>query len=439
MSSTNNAVVMDLFKESYGELENLLPEDEVLAKDIPFDQATKVGDKYVQAVVLTRETGITLTNSTDAVELNPAIAGVVRQAEVTPFISVLPSILPWGVVSRSAGAGKAAFFEATKHLVRNNLKSHSAIQEVLRFYGQSPDMLGTVSYASQTYRGFAFVNGTGTVDGITFTNGVDVLGKRILFAPGQFAAGIFTAFEGIKINQVDAVGNIVGSGKLVGCNTSYGYITVDFVPVPATSVGSHRICWDGMESGTKEYAGVHKILSGGAGTLFGIPTNQYSLWQGNKVDLGQTKLTFGKFGGIMADVVNRGGLQGDTVAYVNPRTWASIIGTEADKRVYDSSYRAGGAEQGFDNIKFHTNSGTTTFKSHRMVKEGDAFILHLSDWMRAGSAEISFSVPGMPGEIIFPLSNQTAWGYRSYSDQFLFCHMPANSLYISGIDDESSS
>jgi len=92
---------------------NLLPEDFPLAKKIPFTEKQKVGDSYYEAVVLTNETGITLGGSTmDAFELNPAIAGVVKQISVTPYISVLPSVVPWGVISRSAGAGDKAFFDA---------------------------------------------------------------------------------------------------------------------------------------------------------------------------------------------------------------------------------------------------------------------------------------------------------------------------------------
>lgn len=52
-----------------------------------------------------------------AFELNPAVAGTVQQAEVTPYSTVLSTLVPWGVISRSAGGGKVAFFDATKWLV----------------------------------------------------------------------------------------------------------------------------------------------------------------------------------------------------------------------------------------------------------------------------------------------------------------------------------
>ncbi len=436
MSSTSNAQAINLFKECYGNLENLLPEDYPLAKDIPFSQKQKVGEKYVEGVVLTHETGITLSASTDAFELNPAIAGVIKQAEVTPYISVLPSILPWGVMSRTAGGGAQAFFDATKFLVRNNLKSHGKFQEVFRLYGQATSLLGYVSYASQTYRGVSFTNGTGTLNGVAFTNGINAAGKAILFAPGSFASGIWVGMEGVKVNQVDANGVIVASGKLVSVVSEYGYIIVDFTPVAASSVTSHRLCFDGMEA-SKDYAGIQKILST-SGNLFGINTALYSLWQGNVVNLGSTKLTLAKFQTAVANMVNKGGMEGDLTCYLNPRSWATLASTEAGLRVYDKSYQASEADNGFESITFYSQNGKATFKPHRCVKEGDCFALHLPTWSRSGSAEVSFQIPGMAQDVIFPLSNQAGYAFRSYSDQYIFNHMPAHNLYITGINDESA-
>jgi hypothetical protein len=429
--------VTALFKKVYGDLTNLLPEDYPLAKDIPFSQKNKVGEKYVESVILTHETGITLSDTSSAFELNPAIAGVIKQAEVSPYISVLPSILPWGIMSRTAGAGEKAFYDATKFLVKNNLRSHSKFQEIFRLYGQADSLLGYVSYATATYRGVSLTNGGGTINGIAFTAGINAASKAILLAPGQFAAGIWIGMEGVKVNQVDSNGAIVAAGKLVGVSSEYGYITVDFTPVAASSTTSHRLCFDGME-GARDYVGIQKILSTSS-TLFGINTSSYSLWQGNVADLAGTKLTLAKFQTAVANMVNKGGMEGDLIVYVNPRTWASLASTEAGLRAYDKSYSSSEADNGFEQVTFYSQTGKATFKPHRCVKEGDSFALHLPTWSRSGSAEVSFQIPGMAQDVIFPLSNQAGYAFRSYADSYIFCHMPAHNLYFRNINDESAS
>jgi len=438
MSSVSTSDVVNLFKRVYGDIKDLLPEDYLLAKDIPFNSKQKVGEKYIEAVVLSHETGWTLGGSgMDAFELNPAIAGAVKQAEVTPYISILGSVVPFGVISRSAGGGEKAFFDATKHIVKNNLKSHGKLLEILRLYGQSSELLGYVSYATATYRGVAFTNGTGTLNSVAFTNGINAAAKAILLAPGQFASGIWSGMEGATVQQVNASGVVVAEGQLVTSESEYGYITVDFTPVAASSTTSHRLCFKGMAE-AKDMVGIHKILAN-TGSLFGISTSAYSLWKGSRSTLASTKLTLGRIQDVIANAVNRGGLDGDVVAYVNPRTWATMVTTEAGARRYDGSYKTSEFDNGAEAITFYHQTGKSIIKSHRFVKEGQSFLLHQADWSRSGSAEVSFTVPGIDKEIIFPLENQAAMAFRSYADQYIFCNAPAKSILVDGINDEAAS
>ena len=427
---------VDLFKECYGDHTYLLPDDNHLAKFMPFNEKMKVGESYNESVTLTHESGFTLSDTTDAFELNPARSGTVKQAQVTPYISVLPSVVPWGIMSRSVGAGKKAFFDATKYIVKNNIKSHYHLLEILRLYGRSDKLLGYVSYATKTYREVSFTTGSGTLNGVTFTNGVDTTNKHILLKPGDFAAGIWVGFEGVKVNQVDSTGAVVASGTLKGVNAKYGYITVDFTPVAATSTTSHRLCFDGMQS-SKDMVGIQNILSN-TGTLFNIATGDYSLWKGNEVAVGDKKFSMEVFQDGVADMVNQGGMEGDLDIFVNPRSWADVVTAEANLVSHDSHYKPSKVINGFQGAEFHSQNGKATFHAHRCVMEGDAFALCKPTWSRSGSAEASFQIPGMSGDIIFPLANQAGHCFRSFADQYVFCHKPADNLYFSGIDDESA-
>lgn len=414
MASVSSADVINLFKKVYGDLSDLTPSDQHLSKMIPFSQKQRVGESYVEAVVLTAETGITFSASTSAFDLNPPRAGVVSQASVVPYVSVLGSIVPWGVISRSAGGGARAFYDATKFIVRNNLKSHEKFQEIVRLYGQSQDLLGYVSYYTGTYRGQGFASGSGTLGAVTFTNGVSALGSNrwaVLLSPGSFASGIWIGMEGIKVVEVDASGSVVATGSLVSVNSEYGYIIVDFAPSAPTALISgnertsdRRLCFDGMQS-NNYYVGIKKILQTQSGDLFGIDTSKYALWQGSLLDLaGSASLDLTAVQEGVANMVNKSGMEGDLTCFLNPRSWASLSNNDAGLRVYDQSYKPKEDEAGWEQITYYSQNGKITFIPHRCVKEGDAFALYLPCWSRSGSADVSFIVPGMPHEIIFPLN-----------------------------------
>lgn len=444
MGQVSNDQVIEIFKKVYGKATDLLPEDYMMAKDIPFTDKQKVGEEYIEAVTLTNETGWTLGGSAqDAFELEPANAGATKQISVKPYISALSSIIPWGTISRSVGAGAKSFYDATKLIVKNNLKSHGKLCEIMRLYGQSENKLGAVSYASATYRGVSLTNGSGTISvngtDVVFTNGVNTAEKMILFQPGEFAAGIWVGLEGAKIQQiVKSSGVVVAEGKITGMDVQKGVLVVDFVPVAATAEYSHVIGIKGMAE-TKEQIGIRSILEKQSGALFGVNVNQYALWKSNYKALSQVKFTYDRLNQLIAEAVNRGGLDGEVSVYLNPHNWATVVNDQSAARSYDSSYSPSQAEEGFEAIRYHSQNGGIVVKSHRMLKEGDAMILSLPEWSRSGSAEVSFQVPGMNKDIIFPLENQAGYMFRSYADQYVFCNAPGRQMLLSGLNFESAS
>lgn len=434
----SNGTQVNLFKKVYGSLVDLQPKDYLLQQQVPFSAKQKVGESFVEDIVLTAETGWTLAGQdVEAYDINPAIAGAVKQSEVKSNITALASVVPWAAMSRSTGS-EQAFMQATKHIVKNNLKSHGKLIEVLSMYGQADALLGYVSYYTGTYRGVSFTNGTGTLNGIAFTNGVNAASKAILLAPGQWASGIWVGSEGCVVEECDSTGAVVASGKLVSVNADYGYITVDYTPVAASSTTSHRLGFEGMAAG-KSMKGVNAILATQTGTLFGISVSQYSLWRGNYVNVGGIKFSFDVLQSGIAAAVNRGGLDGDLAVHVNPRTWGKLITTEAGKRMYDSSYKEATAANGMEAIEFYGQNGKNTIYANRFIKEGEAYAMHLPDWSRSGSQEPSFTIQGMTGEVIFPLQNTMAHAFRSYADEYMFCNAPAKSIAWYNISDESSS
>lgn len=437
----SNSTVLELFKKCYGDIHDLIPDGNPILDMIPFSEGQKVGDEFKESVVLTAETGWTLGGSAgDVFDIQPARAGTVKQTAVSPYVTVLSSILPWSVISRSAGGGEKAFKAATKHLVQNNIKSHNNLIESLALYGQATALLGYVSYATATYRGVSFTNGGGALtsngSSVTFTAGVAATEKAILLAPGQFAAGLWVGREGAQVNQVNSSGVIVASGSLLGVDSDNGILYVDFAPVAASSTTSHRLCFDKQES-AGEMIGMNKILAN-TGSLFGISASTYSLWKATQYNAAGL-LTFNKMQLAAAQAMNRAGLDGEIEWKVNPRSFANLVNAEAARRQYDSSYGPSKMDNGAEEIEFWYAGGRMTVKGCRSIKEGEAYGLVKDSWVRSGSAQVGFKVPGMDKDLIFPLENSSAFGYRSYSDQYLFCRAPAQNILMTGINDEAAS
>lgn len=437
--------VQGLFKKFYGDLHDLVPAGYVMQEELKFDKRKRVGESYVECVIMNHEVGITYGGSSaEVVDINPAGAGAVKQAVVKDYQTILASVIPFQVLSRSAEQGDQAFLSASKHVVKNNLKSHHAFIEASLLYGQSAAGLGYVSYTSATYRGVSFTNGAATLNSVVFaTGGIDATNKYILFNPGSFASGLWTGMEGVAVKEVaTSSGAVVASGKLVGVNSEFGYIQVDFTPIAATSATSHKLVFAGWEN-SLEMIGMFKILEN-SGTLFEISAATYPLWKGttyNSYQPGGTtpgKLTFAKVTEAVGQAVNRAGLDSDVLCIVNPRSWNSLLNEQAALRVYDDSYKPAGLEQGARSIKFYGQAGYVEIKPSRHMKEGHSLIIDKDGWSRFGSAEVSFKIPGMDQELIIPLENQTGYAFRSFGSQCVLCSSPARSILVSNVNDEST-
>lgn len=428
-----------IFKKTYKDLKNLLPKGFKGQEKIRFDESAKIGDEYVIGVVLSYEGGGTFAGSDGSlVTFNAATAGSVQQAKVKAYEIDLPSNIPFKMIEASQSS-EAAMAKAPALLVKNNLVSHQHYRETALWYGQSSSGLGNVAYIANgvSYRGVAAsADGDIVLNGVTFVDGVDTTNKHILIQPGQFAPGVWVGREGTPIQQVaTSDDSIVGSGKIVAVNAKYGYITVDFTPVVATSATSHKLVWPGWEE-QQEMVGIKKILSN-TGTLFNIDASKYGLWKGTQFPAGSKKPNLKLFLDAHAEAVNNG-FDGEMITFfVNPKAFAKIAGDEAELRRYNAGVRK--AENGFDAIEFFGPEGALEIVPYRMIMEGESYGLHLPDWMRPGNSEPAMKVNGMSGELITPLENQNGYRFLSHSDSAVICSAPAKSVYVSGIDIEASS
>jgi hypothetical protein len=391
------------FKEAYADkLGELIPDGVKLLNKIKFMSKDKQpGNLYHQPVILGLEHGVTFASSDeDAFNLNPPVAGVVKDAQIKGNPVVMRSLLGYVAASRAAQGGSKAFMDATKFLVANMLRSMSKKLEIEMLYGQ----MGYATVASAT-------------------------GAVITITTSEWAPGIWAGAEGMPIEFRSADGTISrGEAEVKSVDMDSRTVTLKSV-VP--SLVSTDVIWHRGAFGN-EFPGIHKILSITSGTLFNIDVGSYNLFRGNIYSAGSAALSFTKMNQGAARAVEKG-LDSTLLALVNPRAWANMLNDQAALRQYDSSYSSAEVQNGSKSIKFHSQNGEIEIEPSIYVKEGYAYLLDMSCWFRVGSTDMTFKRPGQGEEFFRDLENSAAYELRLYSDQALFCHRPGTNVLVNNI------
>lgn len=405
MATMNTVNVLNgFFKDVWADnLVDARPDNVKLQTLIKFLSKDKQpGNLYHQPVILGMEHGVTFAASDDdAFNLNPPIAGQIKDATIKGNPVVLRSVMGYTAASRAAQGGKQAFMDATKYLVASMLRSVSKKIEIEMFYGQ-------VGYG-------VVAAGSG--------------GTTIIIESKEFAPGIWAGAENLPIEVRDPTGSIIrGSAKVIGIDLDAKTLTLDSA-IPGMVAGD--VIWHKGAYGN-EFAGVHKILSQNTGTLFGIDVSQFNLFKGNVYDAGNAQLSFAKISNAISKAVAKG-LDSKVSVFVNPDTWSNLLTEQAALRRYDGSYSSKELDQGANSIKFYSQNGEIEIIPSIYVKAGYAYILCLDEWLRVGSSDLSFKRPGMGDEYFRDLENSAGYELRLFTDQALFCYAPGKNVLIKNI------
>lgn len=390
------------FKESYGDdIKDLIPEGLKLYNRIKFAAKDKQpGNLFHQPVILGHEHGVTFAASDDdAFNLNSAVAGMIKDAQVRGNPVVIRSLLGYNAAQRALQGGAKAFKDATKFLVANMLRSITKKLEIELFYGQM---------------GYGTVASTGVSD--------------VVVTLAEWAPGIWAGAEQMPI-EIRSADGLTSRGEATITAVNLDTRTLTLSALPGGTIATDVIWHKGAFG--NEFAGVHKIITN-TGTLFNISASSYSLWKGN---------SFGAAGALSLAKVEKAvvqgvqkGLEGDVTVFVNIKGWTDLLTEQAALRKYDSSYNSSSIENGGKSIKFYgVNGGAISIEPSIYVKEGYAYVLFMEDFMRIGSTDVTFKSPGGDGEYFRHVENSAAYELRAFSDQALFCSSPGKNCVITGI------
>jgi len=403
-----------LFKDVYEDkIVNLVPESSVLQKRIKFVENDKREGRLLhQPVLLALPTGMTF--GVGAVALNNPVASTMGDAQIAGAGMTLADRITYDVAAKAASGGVRAFVEATELIVDALTQSMSKFIEIELMWGSSAH--GTLGESTVH-------TGTGTVATVT----IDL---------AEWSAGIWSGMENINVDMYNAGALVNTNAPLVvtAVNVSTRVITMTGNATDVTAIntanGTALQIFPYLAFG-QEMQGYFNILSN-TGTLFNINAATYALWQSNVYSALSTALNFGKVQSAVALATARG-LMEDVTVFVNPTTYSNLITSQAGARRYDSSYKKSELENGTESLCFYGPNGKIEIVGHIFMKQGYAFILPLKRCQRTGATDLTFTLPGMPGEFFLQLPGYTAYELRCYTLQAAFLNSPAKAVLINNI------
>lgn len=408
-------VVSDLdgfFKRVYGKaLANLVPEALYIQKMVPLKEAQKIGNSFEFPVMLRAEQGITYAAAgSGAFALNAASSLALQNAVVDGNQIINRGTLDYESAVKATSGGSKAFGSATKLQVKSLNDNTRNRLEIANIYGQSDRGVASTG---------ASVNGSTTTTVVTIDT-------------PDWSPGLWSSQESatIEFREIGDLANLVSSGAdavfvvtsvdianraLLVTGTTTGITALD------TDIAANDQAIFFQGAFLNEHVGLDRIITN-VGSLFSIDAAVFSLWRGNTFNAGAAALTFELVNTANSDAVSRG-LDSSATVFVSPSSWNSILNDQAALRRYEGS-GVKTMENGASSIVFNSQNGTLEFVAHKFVKDGDVFIAPMESVHRIGAMDVSFELPGTPGQIFRHLDNAAGFEFRAYSNQALISEAP---------------
>ena len=388
----------------------------IIQKQVPFRTQQVLGDSYHFPVKLRRSHGTTWNTDGSAFTLNSPVSPLTQNASASPVTFVLQEDISYVALSRAHGNGEAAFGDAMDDIV-------IGMREDAQFYLEM-----TLLHGGQNIGVISANSGTGTTQTVTIS-------------AATWAAGIFSQFEGGKLDLYTAAGTLINANSAVTVSTVLAdsrqlILTGEATDLAVATTGVQLVPY-GAQS--KWFSGLDKVLTNTA-TLFSIDAGTYGLWKANTHTAGSAKLTMSKLQAAISKAVGRG-LMEDVVAVMSPYTWTDINDDTAGLRRFAQSTKSELDLGTSGVIKFYgVNGGSVELVSHPMAKAGQALVFPPKRFLRVGSTDTTSRLVGIEGQeqnFYQELESSAGIRLRCVWDQVLMPRQPAKCVAITGIVNES--
>lgn len=435
-SAETTSQAAGLLKQAYAEdIAKVIPASSILQEQIDFvPDGQREGAQFNAPVLLSLPSGFTY--GAGYATYQPIIPSNVQYAFLTGSNINLRDGIANDLISR-AMSDKNSFMTASKYVMMALQKSMRKELELNLLYGTSG--LGQVN---------AYTNNSAT-------------STTLYFSFGTWAPAIWSGMEnatinfynsGVQINSstgsftITAVtvaqqnpnfgGNITVTGAsadITALQTAIGTTFVNGSTAGGTAVDTYMNTAFG-----NQMVGLKSITTA-TGTLFGLNTASYSVWQPNTFACGSAPLSLGKLEDACALATARGAEDEELTALVPVNSFANLVTEASSARRYDGSYNKKKLENGARELEYHGPNGTIRVIAHPFVKQGEGFIVPMDRAKRIGSTDITFDLPGFAGPALYlPSPTNTGVEVRVFTSQALFLEAPSHSVYLSAIVPSSN-
>jgi hypothetical protein len=185
-------------------------------------------------------------------------------------------------------------------------------------------------------------------------------------------------------------------------------------------------------SPTTEFAGLGKIGLN-TGVIHNIDANQYELWGGNQYAV-NGPMNFAKLLDGMSIPASFGLLGVTACGVISPKLFEVLNTDQAALKKYDVTYRPASAENGFEALVYHSQTGKLEVLSHPLQKDGRVNVFVPDEAKRIGATDATMVIKDDGQEkIIFDSPNSPSKEMRLYSNQALFVEQPRHTVVFTGI------
>lgn len=374
----------------------------------------RLGDKFVEAINLSIEQGVTRTTGTSGVvALNQSISSVVKQALVDASAIIILAQISWDVVAKAKSSNSAqSFASSLTQVVDNALLSHRRHQCADMLYGG--DNIGVIK--------------TGAA-GATQT----LLEKSVAPAIWYGSTGMLVDIYDPTLTTKRNATPLSLSAYKVDPGTAARTLTFG---ASVTTTTNDVVVFAGSVSGGAYVTppGLSVIAGTQNSTLFGISQTTYPVFSGSVYDAGNAALSMSKVDQATIFPLIRG-YSGKMKLLCNPITFQNIAKEEVARIQLTGGQAKGSIEVGYDEVKFITSAGANvSCVPTPWMKEGEAYVCPDDGTVkRIGAEDIRLGAPSDPAPTWRRIEGYTGFSLPTYSLQAMFSPEPWKLVRIQNI------